>query len=912
MKTNYYLPTLFIAFFLFISNFTNAQSIYGTTPSGGYINRGVMFKYTPTPNTETVVNFGIPYNGPAKSAIITAAEKPVGSLLFTSNGIIYGVSAWGGGNGSGTIYGYNPLMDTIGVVHSFNWSDGSEPVGGLVQGVNGIFYGLTEMGGLDYAGVIFSFDPTTGVYTKLEDFNSTKGSGPAAKLTGVTGNLLFGTTNSGGTNQKGTLFSYNLTTSTFTKALNFSTTTGYSIYGALNEHSNGNLYGFARSGGSQGFGTLFEFNPNTEVFSVLHNFDSTNGSFPQGGPFILNGNIYGVAANGGANNQGVLFKFDIAAGTFTKMLDFDSALTGSFPMGTLSLGSDGWLYGSTYEGGAFNFGVLFKFDLTTNTLVKLLDFDGVNGKKPEYIQFVETSSLAFSVNDSVFTAPPFDVQFTNKTSNPTHYVWKWQFGDGAISYQKNPAHTYTSNGTYSVTLIGHDTINNTYDTLLRSNFIQLNGAAACPVTANIAPSGHIAICPGDSVLLHASNPNSSYSYQWLRTGLYLEGATDTVFWAKQSGYYQVRVDNGSCWTFSNVAFVNPFPTQTPRIKQIGWIAPCSNDSLKLKINGTYGSYQWSTGATSSSIYVKISGLYHVDVVDNNGCTVRSQVDTINTSIIAAPHICIVGVDSTSGKNIIVWNQSSDLKMDSIRVYKETSVQNVFQKIGQKARSEVGMLIDQNSDPRITSYRYYLMGVDSCGKVTPIGTFHRTIHLQVNIGAGNSWNLNWNKYEGANLGTYHIYRGTDSTQMSLLANLPANLHSYTDYTPPSGNVYYLLKVDLASACNPGGSTNYSLSSSNFFNTKDATVGIDKIELHNISLSVFPNPNNGLFNIKIESANQQNISLMIFNNMGSLVATEQFTVNGSISKRLSLEHLSKGIYYLRIQTKDDVVMRKVIIQ
>ena len=449
---------------------------------------------------------------------------------------------------------------------------------------------------------------------------------------------------------------------------------------------------------------------------------------------------------------------------------------------------------------------------------------------------------------------------------------------------------------------------------MKQDFIQLSGAASCPVTANVSPSGFINICPGDSVLLHATNINPAYSYQWLRTGLYLNGADDTTYWAKQPGYYQVRVDNGNCWTFSNVAFVNPYPTQTPRISAAGWIQPCSNDSLHLTLNGIYGSYQWSTGETTSSIYVKTSGLYYVDVVDNNSCKIRSQIDTINTSIIPAPHICIVGVDSATGKNVIVWNQSSDLKMDSIRVYKETQIQNVFEKIGQKARTETGILIDQNSDPRVTSYRYRLMGVDSCGKVTPIGPYHRTIHLQVNIGLAGSWNLHWNEYEGANLGSYHIYRGTDSTQMTLLASVPANIHSYTDYAPPTGNVYYLLKVDLANACSPGGSTTYNLSSSNFFNTKDATVGIDKIKLEDegINLSVFPNPNNGQFNIKIETTSLQKLTLVLYNSLGSLISKEFLIVNGTYTKGFKSEYLSKGIYYLQIQTKEAVVVRKIIIQ
>jgi len=919
MKNLYFIYSFSIALLLILSNSISAQTIYGTTSSGGYSGLGVMFKYTPTPSTEVVVNFGNS-STPYKSAINTTAQRPVGNLIYGDNGIIYGVSAWGGASGSGSIYGYNPLMDTIGILHSFNGTDGSEPIGGLYKDDNGVFYGVTSMGGSNnnYGGVIYSYNPVNSIFTVIGEFVTTTGTYPEARPMEHSNGLLFGTTNNSGTNQKGTLFSIDKLGTQFINEFNFSTTSGYGIYGALCEASNTKLYGFAHNGGSHYFGTIFEYDPNTEIFTVVFNFDSIHGANPQGGAFLYNGKLYGTALHGGTYNQGTLFEYDIASGTVTKLLDFDSTLTGAFPSGTLSMGNDGWLYGSTKEGGAFLKGVFWKFNIANNTFVKIYDFDGVNGQFPEYVQFIETSHVNFSTTDTVLTSPPFNVQFSNQTISgsakigTSNYIYQWQFGDGAISYQEDPMHTYTSNGTYSVTLIAVDTVLQTYDTLLKQDYIHLSGAATCPVNASVTPSGFINICPGDSVLLHASSPNSAYSYQWLRTGLYLGNATDTTFWAKQSGYYQVRVDNGSCWTFSNVAFVNAYPTQSPMIYNTGWIAPCSNDSMQLDCSINPGNYQWSTGETSSSIWVKHSGLYTVSVTDNNGCTSTSPIDTVNFAAINAPNICIVGVDSASGKNIIVWNQSSNLAMDSVRVYKETSVQNVFQKIAVKSRTEVGTVIDQNSDPRVTSYRYRLMGVDSCGTETPIGKFHRTIHLQVNIGTGNSWNLHWNKYEGANLGTYHIYRGTDSTQMSLLASVAGNITSYTDFAPPAGNVFYLLKVDLQTPCSPGGSTNYNLSSSNFFNTSDATVAIEKIELHDLNLSVYPNPNNGQFSIKIESAQQQHINLMIFNNLGSVVSTSQFDVNGTLTKGINLEYLSKGVYYIRIQTKKDVVMRKIIIQ
>jgi hypothetical protein len=262
--------------------------------------------------------------------------------------------------------------------------------------------------------------------------------------------------------------------------------------------------------------------------------------------------------------------------------------------------------------------------------------------------------------------------------------------------------------------------------------------------------------------------------------------------------------------------------------------------------------------------------------------------------------------------MIVWNQNSDLRIDSFLVYKEGPLNNEFHLIGKKARTEPGILIDPASNPRQMSYRYRLVAVDSCGYATPWGPYHRTIHLTVNVGQNGAWNLWWNPYEGTELGTYYIYRGTDSLQMQLIASIPSTQHTYTDLNPPAGDVYYMLKVSLPNACNPGGGMNYSLSTSNFFNTKDATVGVEEVKLHEMNVSVYPNPNTGRFTVKISTEKHKRIKIVLYNSLGSMVSAEQLDVSGTLLHDIDLSGLSKGMYYLQLQTDDDVVMQKVIVQ
>ena len=903
--------TIAILLVFLYSTRLQAQVIYGTTSDGGLNSAGLIFKYTPTPHFETVFNFG--YSGPMKSA---PPESPVGNLLLAGDGLYYGISSYGGDNYEGTLYAYDPDEDTLGVLINFSYTDGT-PVGGIVETPGGLIIGNSAWGGANYNGSIFSYNINTKTSSTVYSFTSSDGSGAYGGPTLHSNGKVYFVSSTGGTNSLGAILQLDPVTSTVVKKLDLDTTTGNTMEAPMSSY-NGKLYGLFSQGGIGQEGTLVRYDPATNNLTVLYSFSAAKGSadgyMPHTTPIVYNGVIYGTTKQGGIYGSGVLFKYDEATSTYTKLVDFKDSVTGMWPNAKLTVSNDGWLYGACYKGGAYNKGTFFKYNVNTNTLVKLMDYNGVNGSHPTVGGFLETIHLKFTASDTVKTSPPFTITFNNQTPNSSNYIWQWQFGDGSVSYQKNPVHTYNSNGTYTVTLIANDTVNHRQDTLMKQSYIQLSGAPACPAVANINPAGIIDICPGDSVALHVTNYNSANSYQWLRTGLYLNGATDTVIYVTRPGYYQVRVDNGSCWNFSNVAWVRNYPTQPPAVTRMPYmLQPCTDDSMHLQVTNTYTSYLWSTGDTTSDIYVKTSGFYTVTILDNNGCSVTSLIDTVNAALVPAPELCIVGVDSASGHNMIVWNQTADTRIDSFRVYKEGPNNNEFHLIGAKARTETAMLIDPNSDPRMTSYRYRLMAVDSCGYVTPWGPYHRTIHLMVNYGQNGAWNLWWNPYEGAELGTYYIYRGTDSLQMQLIASIPTSGHTYTDLNPPAGDVYYMLKASLPNACNPGGGTSYNLSASNFFNTRDATVGLQQvIEMHSLNVGVYPNPNSGRFTLRIESAKQQKVSVMIFNSMGSLISSEQINVYGKTNRSFDLSTMSKGVYFIRLQTDEESVVRKIIVQ
>ena len=133
-------------------------------------------------------------------------------------------------------------------------------------------------------------------------------------------------------------------------------------YGSLIQASDGKLYGMTEFGGSGNVGVIFSFDPSSSTYTKLKDFDTTNGANPQGSLIqASDGKLYGMTYQGGSNGSGVIFSFDPSATTFTNLKDFDNT-NGGYPQGSLMQASDGKLYGMTLKGGISVIGVIFSFD----------------------------------------------------------------------------------------------------------------------------------------------------------------------------------------------------------------------------------------------------------------------------------------------------------------------------------------------------------------------------------------------------------------------------------------------------------------------------------------------------------------------------------------------------------------------
>jgi uncharacterized repeat protein (TIGR03803 family) len=336
--------------------------LYGVTSSGGSgLSYGTLFSYNVSSNTlATLHSFTFPP--------FTNGKQPQASVIYES-GILYGTTTAGGTSNKGTLFKYDLSTSTLSNVHIFTGqpTDGSQPQNSVIY-ESGILYGTTFNGGTDDKGTLFSYNLTSNTLTILYSFagQPTEGSYPEAGVIYQSG-ILYGTTSTGGSSNLGTLFSYNLTSNTLTTLYSF---TGIGTDGSYSKadviYQSGILYGTTYSGGSSNLGTLFSYDLTSSTLTTLHSFTGigTDGKNPLASVIYQGGILYGTTSTGGSSNLGTLFSYNLASNTLTTFYSFTGQPTdGSQPYAGV-IYQNGILYGTTYSGGSGNQGSLFSYTIT--------------------------------------------------------------------------------------------------------------------------------------------------------------------------------------------------------------------------------------------------------------------------------------------------------------------------------------------------------------------------------------------------------------------------------------------------------------------------------------------------------------------------------------------------------------------
>lgn len=380
-----------------------SNRLYGATFHGNIYGNGAVFAMNTNGTGFTNLHTFTPYVLDTQGYAYTNNDGAEPNNLILSSNTLYGTTAYGGTNGSGTIFKINADGTGFTNVYVFTArsgffalmgtnSDGANPDEGLLLFSNTL-YGTALLGGSSSNGTVFKVHTDGTGFTNLHSFaagvgffpyvTNNEGANPASELI-ISNNVLYGTTVYGGTNGRGTVFKINTDGTGFTVLHTFEGGIGVNTAVTNDDgaHPSGrlilsgnSLYGRTQFGGSSSFGTIFVVNTDGTGFTNLHTFVAGSGSYPDitnndgANPnfiILLNNTLYGTAIHGGSFGSGTIFKLNTDGSGFMNLYNFparsDSTSSGTNngganPLGMIFLGNT--IYGGAAGGGTNGAGTVF-------------------------------------------------------------------------------------------------------------------------------------------------------------------------------------------------------------------------------------------------------------------------------------------------------------------------------------------------------------------------------------------------------------------------------------------------------------------------------------------------------------------------------------------------------------------------
>jgi len=560
----------------------SGNRLFGMTQAGGLNNVGCIFKVDTNGN-----NFTDLYD----FSVTSGSSVPDGSLIFSvTKDTLFGMTEEGGTNGYGDVFSIDTSGNNYNEVLEFTFSNGAFPYGALTLSITGdTLFGMTSGGGIGNNGVVFSITANGSNYNNMLNFNGTNGSAPHGSLTfSVTGDTLFGMSGLGGAYNNGNLFSITTTGSAFADLYDFSSSSGDPNASLL--LSGGVLYGTIAFGGVNQDGSVFSFNPNGSVYTDLFDFDGANGQQPMGSLIISNNKLYGTTSNGGANSYGTIFSMTASGGYYTDMFDF-SFYSGAGPQGDLLLSGTN-LYGMAGFDGVNDYGVVFSLDTVMNVSIT------------NVVNYPCNSGTGGSANAFIAGGTgPFTYLWNDASSQTTPTAVNLNFGTYTVYVQD----AYGTSDSASVVLAPL-TITSQYTQTNVSCYGGNNGIGVVTATGGTPP----------------------YNQEWF-------GPHGFVFNPQNgltAGTYTVNVyDNTSCSTTAYVTITQP-PALMSSVNAVSNIS-CNGGSDGIAsanpVGGTLPyTYFWSDGSsqTTATATGLTTGTYTITVTDSCGGDIVIQTVTI--------------------------------------------------------------------------------------------------------------------------------------------------------------------------------------------------------------------------------------------------------------------------------------------
>ncbi len=634
---------------------------YGVTDNGGSNGYGTIISFNPSAGSESVVySFGNLPDG----------QNPYGSIVFnSSDGNFYGLTSRGGAytgwNGSaGTIFKFNPVANTESVQWNFgNGTDAMQPTGDLVYNpANNFYYGMATFGGTNGQGAIFSFDPTANAESVAWSFDGAPGDGanPFGDLTyNSTDGLFYGVTPySGQYNNEGILFNFNPSTNSESVLWNFGNgsdggysfgTGGVTIINVPGQGANA-LQNVSCNGGNNGNAQAYftggsgnyRYSWSNGTSSVVSTSNPTGNVLSAGSYTVTVTDVNGCNATASVTiTQPLSVGITISSVTNGNCSASTGSATANAATGGISPYTYSWSSGrgtnltaTNLSGGSYTITVTDNHGCNASASVTITQSTSGMGVS---IASVTNISCHGSANGSAAAVG---------SGGTLPYTYSWNNGRTTASA------TGLSAGTYSVTIKSAGGCSGT-----ASVTITQPATALTIITTEV----NVSACSTNngSAMVTADGGTSPYTYSW--TG----ARTTASVTGLSAGTYTITLkDKNGCNATASVT-VGKAASLSATASVTG--VSChggGNGAATVTISGGSSPYTYRWGSncgskTTATVTGLSAGTYTVIATDNRGCTVTSSAIITQPAIALSASTCgITNLTCNGGDNGIALGMSS--------------------------------------------------------------------------------------------------------------------------------------------------------------------------------------------------------------------------------------------------------------
>lgn len=283
-----------------------------------------------------------------------------------------------------------------------------------------------------------------------------------------------------------------------------------------------------------------------------------------------------------------------------------------------------------------------------------------------------------------------------------------------------------------------------------------------------------------------------------------------------------------------------------------------------------------------------SGDYSTTMASLDGC---DSVVYLNLTIHESEQTKLCMVSVGNGHNVVMWPKT--VEVAEYNIYREGATTGDYELVATIPYDSLSLWMDETSRPVTRSYRYRITSIDLCGIESEESEVHKTMHLTINQGVSNSWNLIWTEYEGATYSGYQIYRGHSADDMELIDEMPADGNtSYTDPNVEQDSVYYQVAIVKDEPCLPTKGSNLIFSNI----ATNNPVGIGEIENERLDINIIVVDGR----IIVSEAGDPLSEVKVYDMMGRKFAP--------FTSRISPFSLPNGVYLVMV---GDTPARRVVV-